>query len=110
MPGYRFGVEDDLVVGVISAPAKSGLRGVAAESLTWFEESTASSAGESVRRAVFGATAATWLPPARYAVDLGGGGDQVVYAEQCLAADLCLSWQRWSAAMQQPVKREAQKK
>ena len=111
MPGYRFGVEDDLVVRVVPAPAKSAIRAVAAESLTWFEESTASPGGESVRRALFSADGAdTWLPPARYGVDLTAGREQVVYAEQCLSADLCLSWQRWSAAMQQPANPAPQKK
>lgn len=111
MPGYRFGVEDDLVVRVIPPPEKTALRGVAAESLTWFEERIVTSAGAKVRRTVMGADSAdAWLPPARYAVDLSGDTERVVYAEQCLAADLCLSWQRWSAAMQQPQKTASQKK
>lgn len=109
MPGYRFGVEDDLVLRVIPTPTNSALRSIPPESLSWFEERIASSGAESLRRAVLGAGDAT-LPPARYAVDLRGGGEQVVYAEQCLAPDLCLSWQRWSAAMQQPAKPAPQKK
>jgi len=32
------------------------------------------------------------LPPARYAVDIRGGGETVVYGEQCLAPNLCFTW------------------
>jgi hypothetical protein len=111
MPGYRFGVQDDLVVRVIPAPAKSALRGVPAESLTWFTEHIASSSANSIRRTVLGSSASdTWLPPARYAVNLTGGSEQVIYGEQCLSADLCLTWQRWSAEMQQPLKAASEKK
>jgi hypothetical protein len=40
------------------------------------------------------------LPPARYAVDLRGGKETVVYGEQCITPDICFTWQRWSAEQQ----------
>jgi hypothetical protein len=97
MPGYRSGVRDQVAVRPIPPPAGTALRGVEATALTWFEERSvnlAVSHGDERDRA---------LPTARYAVDLSRPQDPVIYAEQCLAADLCFTWQRWSAAMQQAV-------
>jgi hypothetical protein len=101
MPGYRSGIRDQVTVRPITAPAASALRGVDAKALAWFEErivpagsSLLGSRGDERDRA---------LPTARYAVDLSQVQEQVVYAEQCLAADLCFTWQRWSQAMQQAV-------
>jgi hypothetical protein len=84
MPGYRFNVRDDLLLQPIAPPARSALQGIAPASLQWFEETLA-------------ADAALALPPARYAIDPAVDDGQVVYAEQCLAVDLCLTWQRWRA-------------
>jgi hypothetical protein len=96
MPGYRTGIRDDLVLRVIPAPSGSALRDVEAGELTWFEERV-----ETRSRLPFGlGRSPDALPPARYAVDLRGDDAKVVYAEQCLADDLCFTWQRWSAAMQ----------
>jgi hypothetical protein len=95
MPGYQTGVRDDLVLRVIAAPEGSALRGVDAKTLTWFEERL-----QARSRFPF-APASHALPPARYAVDLAAAQESVVYGEQCLATDLCFTWQRWSAAMQQ---------
>jgi hypothetical protein len=95
MPGYRYGVRDELLVRPMPAPAKSALRGVDPTALAWFEERSVSAArprGDERDRV---------LPAARYAVDLSQREPQVIYAEQCIAADLCLTWQRWSAAIQQ---------
>ncbi len=80
MPGYRYGLRDALEVRQIGAPSRSQLAGMDALQLTWFEETSAT------------------LPPARYAVQIDDGSGTVVYAEQCLAPELCLSWQRWKAA------------
>jgi hypothetical protein len=95
MPGYQTGVRDHLELRVVPAPAGSALRGVEANTLTWFAERL-----ETPSRLQFPA-GTPGLPPARYAVDLAGGQELVVYGEQCLASDLCFTWQRWSAAMQQ---------
>lgn len=99
MPGYRSAVRDELVLNLIPAPDRSALQGLDAKTLTWFEETAERRGG------VFGLLggAPETLPPARYAVDLRAKEETVVYAEQCLARDLCFTWQRWSAAMQQAV-------
>ncbi len=104
MPGYRFGVRDELLLSLVPAPAKSALQGIDPQRLTWFEERLPSTAGDSVLAMfVRGANPADQpLPPARYAVDLRAApdiADRVVYGEQCLAAELCFSWQRWPVAL-----------
>ncbi|MBY0579581.1 MAG: YjbF family lipoprotein [Burkholderiales bacterium] len=76
MPGYRYGIRDDLVLRPIPTPERSSLSGPEPNKLVWFEEEDVSKA----------------LPPARYAVDMSDGS--VVYGELCLARDLCFSWQR----------------
>ena len=95
MPGYRFGIRDELVLRSIPPPAKSALRQVDPHTLTWFEERS-----DSNPAALQGAA----LPPARYAVSLSQGSETVVYAEQCLAPDLCLTWQSWSSELQEANK------
>ncbi|MBE0613178.1 MAG: YjbF family lipoprotein [Burkholderiales bacterium] len=94
MPGYRFGVKDKLDLRAIEAPRRSALQGMDAQGLTWFEERVASEAAAGLS-AVFGNSVDAQLPPARYAVDIRNGHETVVYGEQCLAADLCFTWQRW---------------
>jgi hypothetical protein len=91
MPGYFSGVREELALRSIRPPAGLALSGVRAEALAWFEERATTRPPPGVQR----------LPPTRYAVDLAQGEGVVVYAEQCLATDLCFAWQRWSAAMQQ---------
>ncbi|MBI5919190.1 MAG: YjbF family lipoprotein [Nitrosomonadales bacterium] len=81
MPGYSIGVRDAMSLQRIAPPGDSALVGVEPKSLVWFEETMDSGV----------------LPPARYAVDLGGERENVVYGEQCLSVKLCLSWQRWAA-------------
>jgi len=85
MPGYQFNLRDELQLRPITVPAKSSLVGLEAASLSWFEERmTSTSAG------------AEPLTPARYAVRRVNDGAVVVYGEQCISADLCLTWQRWN--------------
>ena len=79
MPGYYYGIHDQLVVHAIAPPSNSHLKNIPPEQLAWFEEDD-----ESARHA---------LPPARYAVDLRK--DKVIYGESCLSATLCFSWQQW---------------
>lgn len=86
MPGYRLGVQDMLVLRRIAPPTKSELRKRDTAALIWFEESLSGAVEK--------------LPPARYAVDASDGENKIVYAEQCLSPDVCLSWQKWSAADQ----------
>lgn len=94
MPGYRFGVVDELHLIRVPAPARSELRGLDPGSLAWFQERVT---GGSYRG---GGVMDAPLAPALYAVDLSTGEGVVQYAEQCLASDLCITWQRWSAQQQ----------
>jgi hypothetical protein len=98
MPGYRSRVHDRLVLRPVAAPDRSALRGIDPKSLVWFDERLEPTPGRGLSR--FGRDATDALPPARYAVDLAADRETVVYAEQCLAHDLCFTWQRWSKAMQ----------
>ena len=84
MPGYRFNLLDQLQLQPIPAPGKSALVGMDAAELRWFEERmSATSAG------------AEPLPPARYALQMVQGQAVVVYGEQCISSDFCITWQRW---------------
>ena len=98
MPGYRFGVRDELLVRAIAPPQDSQLRDLDPQSLTWFEERfqpepTIASAAAHVT-ALYDERA---LRPSRYAVRISDGDETVVYGEQCIAADFCFTWQRWPA-------------
>lgn len=94
MPGYRFGIRDALVTHVVEPPSRSQLLGIDPNSLVWFEESYETSGS---RAANTSGGSSERLPVAKYAVALSQGTGSVVYAEQCLAPDLCFSWQRWPA-------------
>ncbi|MEZ2295915.1 YjbF family lipoprotein [Variovorax sp. RCC_210] len=84
MPGYRFGVRDDVVRTPIAPPKNSALSATAAGPLQWYEE-------RSVSR-----PANLSLPAARFAVSAASGTPQVVYSEQCISSDLCMSFERWA--------------
>ena len=90
MPGYVTDARELLELRRTAAPSRSALAAVDAAPLAWFEERVSRSAVPDALK----------LAPTRYAVDLERDGGVVVYAEQCLAPDLCFTWQRWSAAMQ----------
>jgi hypothetical protein len=80
-PGYRYGINEKMLIRRIAAPEDTQLKIVPVSSLTWFEE-IVQGGGEG--------------RPARYAVRLDGvGTHQVVYAEQCLSGEFCFSWQNW---------------
>ena len=83
MPGYRYGVRDELALRATSPPQKSALQNLDPQSLHWFEEQTRPGPGQT-------------LPPARYAVELRDGKETAVYGEQCLAVGFCFTWQRWN--------------
>ena len=91
MPGYRYGVRDSLILRAISPPTRSVLQGLNPSDLTWFEESFET---EDIGAFVPGQNT---LPAARYAVSVSGNVPQVLYGEQCLSADFCLTWQVWPA-------------
>jgi hypothetical protein len=90
MPGYRFGVRDQLELRRI-APLNVSLQGYDAQRLYWFDETIVPPA----QATGMSENDARKLPPARYAVDLQGDKAVVVYNEQCLAPDLCFAWQLW---------------
>ena len=101
MPGYRFGVKDELSLRAIEAPQGSELQGIDPRHLTWFEEKVASpSIGVRLWLSSGSSDTVETLPPARYAVDIRGTQATVIYGEQCLAPKLCFSWQRWPVEAQ----------
>lgn len=85
MPGYRFGVLDEMVLRRIVLPEDTELVGWQPEELEWFEERKVGAGGTE--------------PPGLYALTGYGDTLRVVYSEQCLSPTLCLAWQEW------PVKR-----
>lgn len=102
MPGYRFAVKDELSLSVVGAPRRSALQGSDPKLLTWFEERVEPGAGKGFS-AFLGNAADSLLPLARYAVEFQGDQATVVYGEQCLAAELCFTWQRWPVQAQSAV-------
>jgi hypothetical protein len=83
MPGYRFNVADQLVLRPVPPPANAALEGLNAADLVWYEETVMRPNGP--------------LPSARYALRDKDGVRTVVYGEQCLSAQFCMSWQTWPA-------------
>jgi hypothetical protein len=84
MPGYRFNLLDQLQLQPVPAPGKSALVGVDAQALRWFED-----------RMTATAPGAEPLPPARYGLQMVQGEATVLYGEQCISPDFCITWQRW---------------
>ncbi len=80
MPGYRFGIQEQVEIKVAPVPSTSQLDGVRADSLLWFQEQTMGPGAEA-------------LPLARYGVEVQAGQAKVIYSEQCLSAQLCFSFQ-----------------
>lgn len=84
-PNYRFSIQQRRVLRpLLQPPKKTKLKDIDPASLKWFEElpldhSTAH------RRSLFG-------------VRFEAGAPQVVYSEQCIASDLCLTIQRWRSS------------
>jgi hypothetical protein len=93
MPGYRSGLIDRLALRPIDVPRRTQVRGYEPATLRWFEE-----------RPLSRQSADPELPPARYAVEYEDGKETVVYGEQCLSRDVCLTWQHWYVALQQAAR------
>ncbi len=89
MPGYLYGIPDHLSLKKIAPQVQSNLTGIDPHTLVWFEESLENGP------AVQAIRPPEDLPPARYAVRVNGANASVVYAEQCVSAKLCFTWQRW---------------
>lgn len=91
MPGYRVGLRERITRQAIPPQQGTQLRQLAPEALQWVEE-RASLVTEDGQPA---GPAEAASPVARYAIAPGAGAPQVVYAEQCLSAEICLTWQPW---------------
>jgi hypothetical protein len=100
MPGYRFGLKDALTLRVVPVPKTSALQGLDPQSLTWFEERVEAERLARPSALPDSLAADLQLPPARYALDIREGREIAVYGEQCLAPNLCFTWQRWPAEPQ----------
>lgn len=84
MPGYRFGVRDEVTRTPIPTPRRTALSGTDANALRWYEERSLSR------------PAAASLPVARFGVVSREGRDVVVYSEQCISNSICMSFERWT--------------
>lgn len=88
MPGYRSSIRDDVEQRPIEQPpTDTALAGRPASSLRWIEERSSTR------------PASASLPPARFGLAQVGGRLEVVYSEQCLSRDLCLSFERWNPSV-----------
>lgn len=81
MPGYRLGAGQSLQIESMAMPGDTAWAGAMPADVRWFRETVSSGAA---------------YPPARYAVKIGTQGAEPVYGEQCIAADLCVTWQAWA--------------
>jgi hypothetical protein len=87
MPGYRSAIRDDVEQRPIAPPTDTALAGRSASSLRWIEERSSTR------------PASASLPPARFGLAPVGDKLEVVYSEQCLSRDLCLSFERWNPSV-----------
>ena len=90
MPGYHYGIDERLTLTYVTPPQKNPLWQATTEGLVWFEEHITNSNAPGY------ANNANNLPPARYAVSIANQQTTVVYGEQCIAPDTCLTWQQWT--------------
>jgi hypothetical protein len=67
----------------VRAPSNAALAGLKAADLVWYEETVLATGRP--------------LPSARYGLRDKDGVRTVVYGEQCLSAQFCMSWQTWPA-------------
>lgn len=79
MPGQLTGIKDTVSIRATQPPERLVSDFQPSSHLQWFEESVVS------------VPSSARLPVARYAVDLSGREERVVYSEQCLSADLCFA-------------------
>ncbi len=83
MPGYRFGIIENVSIYRTPPPTNSKIAKVSPNKLRWYEEVALSNINK--------------LPSARFAVLENDGLFNVVYGEQCLTEVFCLAWQTWPA-------------
>lgn len=84
MPGYKFGINDDIMRIAVPTPSDTAISGVDASSLQWYEERATSR------------PASAALPVARFGISRKSGTPVVVYSEQCISNNLCMSFERWT--------------
>lgn len=89
MPGYHFGIREQMKVQAWSAvppvAMPTSLPADKAAGYRWYRESVQAQQGQ----------AAPTLPDAWFAWGKHRGESQIVYSEQCLSPDFCLKLQRW---------------
>jgi hypothetical protein len=89
MPGYRFGIREQIKVQAWSAlpPVELpvSLPADKAASYHWYRESMQPQTGQIT----------PLLPDAWFAWGRHRGVEQIVYTEQCMSSDFCLKLQRW---------------
>jgi hypothetical protein len=89
MPGYRFGIREQVKVQAWPAlpfvELPDTLPAAKAASYRWYRESTLLQQGQTTPA----------LPEAWFAWGKHRGVNQIVYSEQCLSPDFCMKLQRW---------------
>lgn len=78
MPGYRAGIRETLALRAIAAPGRGAPRQIDAARLRWYEERDDNDGA--AQRSL-------------YAVHIAGDAETVLYSEQCLTRNLCLTLQ-----------------
>lgn len=87
MPGYHLNIRETVRVTPLASYTPAALQGARAASLRWFEEQVTESTSPG-----------PMLPPARFGIAMtANGSPSVVYSEQCLSAEACYTFERWSA-------------
>lgn len=89
MPGYVTGIHELVTIRAMAPPATLPSKTILPQGVQWFEEVATRMDGR-----------ASPLPPARFAVDLAGPVERVVYSQQCLSERLCLTFQPIDTARQ----------
>ncbi|WP_395348664.1 YjbF family lipoprotein [Variovorax sp. UC122_21] len=84
MPGYRFGINDEITRISIPAPSDSAIAGTDRSRCSGMR-----SAASRVRRARL------FLPPDS-GISNKTGTPVVIYSEQCISNNLCMSFERWT--------------
>jgi hypothetical protein len=89
MPGYRFGIREQIKVQALSAlppvALPVSLPTDKAANYRWYRESVQPQTGQTT----------PLLPDAWFAWGKHRGVEQIVYSEQCMSPDFCLKLQRW---------------
>ena len=95
MPGYRFGLLEQVMVRSVQRPSAAWAAAVDADAkFAWFtEESVPWTAPEGQPGRQRAASGSPSLPLAWFAVDLQAPGEPVVFSRQCLSSMFCLDLQ-----------------